>query len=116
MVPVPYTQKGLKEFYQTITDKLDHGAVVGIFPEGETTQELRRVRPGFAHIATRLGVPALPVAVYDANGILQLGVGELIDPPDSLREKEHFAEDVMNSIAHMLPPHLRGYYSGHVHE
>lgn len=116
MVPVPHSQKGLKKFYQTITDKLDHGAVIGLFPEGETTQELRYAKSGFAHIATKLGVPVLPVAVYDTDGILQFRFCEPMYPPQHLHDKNQFATHIMTSIAEMLPPHLRGDYTDQVHE
>lgn len=116
MVPVPHSQKEMKRFYQTITDKLDAGAVIGLFPEGETTQELRRAKSGFAHIAIKLNVPTLPVAVYDIEGILQFRFGEPIDAPPNLHDKKRFVNDIMTSIAQMLPPQLRGYYNDQVHE
>lgn len=100
---------------------LDHGQVLGIFPEGKRSQGrgLRAGKTGAARLAITSGCPILPLAIWGTQKIfntfprrtpVQIRLGELIyaSPDDSaLALTDHF----MFKLADMLPPGMRGVYS-----
>jgi 1-acyl-sn-glycerol-3-phosphate acyltransferase len=108
---------------------LEQGGILGIFPEaGNWAEVLRPARPGTAYLAARTRVPILPVGLYGFNDVfpLRLGkrakvtinIGKLIGPFEVTgrgRERRQKLDDlgheIMSSIACLLPPGMRGYYS-----
>ncbi|MCL4386956.1 1-acyl-sn-glycerol-3-phosphate acyltransferase [Patescibacteria group bacterium] len=100
----------LKSFYKGVTKHFNDKGVLGIFPEGEVTQEMRQAKPGLGHLAIRMKQPVLPVAIYDEGGTLKLRIGKILSPPDNITQKDQFTTDVMTIIAGMLPENLRGFY------
>jgi 1-acyl-sn-glycerol-3-phosphate acyltransferase len=108
---------------------LSQGGILGIFPEaGNWADVLRPARPGTAFLATRTGVPILPVGLYGFNQVfpirlgkrprVNINIGPLIGPfkvsgkgrerRAQLDEIGHF---IMKTIAYLLPPELRGFYA-----
>lgn len=95
---------GLKETLR----RLKRGNMVLIFPEGTRTPdgEIHRFRPGFATVATRAGVPIVPMAILGAyesfprgawfprRAVLQVEVGAPITPVEivALDERQLAAE------------------------
>lgn len=102
--------RGFRKFYEGVTKHLREKGVLGIFPEGEISQEMRQAEPGVGHIAIKTKTSVLPVALYDDAGVLKLRVGAVIQPPDQLAGKTEFTTRVMGTIAGMLPESLRGFY------
>lgn len=98
--------------------KLQGDATLGLYPEGDTSFELREARPGsgaFLLLASQRGVPLLPVGVYEEDGVLTVAFGQ----PFSLEvgsgreraEQDQLArEQAMTAIARLLPAHLWGFY------
>jgi 1-acyl-sn-glycerol-3-phosphate acyltransferase len=113
-------------------DALDRGWVVEISPEGRRspTGALVKAKPGPAFLATRAGVPVVPVAFSGTAAIasslrslrrptvtIQVGKPFRVDAlcgganrRDGLREA---ADRMMCRIAALLPPAERGVYAGH---
>lgn len=100
----------LKNFYKGVANHFNNKGVLGIFPEGEVTQEMRQAKSGLGHLAIRMKQPVLPVAIYDERGTLKLKIGNILTPPDNIAQKDQFTTDVMTTIAGMLPENLRGFY------
>lgn len=91
---------------------LDRGEALGFFPEGLAGRSdgLRRPEPGVAHLArifAALGVPVLPVAVFEEQRRLQARFGPPLWGASS--------DDTMQAIARLLPQSLRGPYREEVH-
>ena len=103
---------------------------VGMFPEGTRSrgQGLQRPLPGVAYLAVKSGVPILPVAVWGADNLnlkrrmvrgrprVDIRVGPVMVPevPGGRLTREvldQVGEDVMHSIAALLPERLRGVYA-----
>lgn len=68
-----------RDAIRTAVSYLDQGAVVGIFPEGhrQKSGRLGTPQPGFALLALRDGVTAVPVAMTGTNRILRGGIPRL---------------------------------------
>ena len=64
-----------KQAMETAAHALEDGALVGIFPEQKCVPpgETAPYRPGVAVLATRTGVPIIPVRLIGANEVLPLG-------------------------------------------
>lgn len=105
---------------------LGKGGVVGIFPEGGSwAQVLRPARPGTAWLATRTGVPVVPVGLEGFPGLfksvrpkLSIRIGEPVGPfameGESGNGRDHVDEVgtvIMNAIARLLPEEQRGVFS-----
>lgn len=103
---------------------------VGMFPEGTRSrgQGLQRPLPGVAYLAVKSGVPILPVAVWGADNLnlkrrmvrgrprVDIRVGPVMVPevPAGRLTRDvldQVGEDVMHSIAALLPERLRGVYA-----
>jgi 1-acyl-sn-glycerol-3-phosphate acyltransferase len=112
---------------------LDEGMVVGILPEGtrSTTRSLSTGNPGVALLAYQRAVPILPVAItgvqhlpFDAKATgerwFRRPVTVTIGEPFYLPAKEKgvrpdlqaATDQIMLSIAALLPPEYRGVYGG----
>ncbi|HZN55145.1 MAG TPA: lysophospholipid acyltransferase family protein [Candidatus Polarisedimenticolaceae bacterium] len=63
-IPVGGSNRFLRSF-RLIAEVLDHGGLVGIFPEGGITRDgtMKPFRNGAATIALRLGAPVIPIHV-----------------------------------------------------
>jgi 1-acyl-sn-glycerol-3-phosphate acyltransferase len=116
-------------------DRLDDGAIVGLFPEGtrSTTGGLKEVFPGAALIALRSGVPVIPTAIfgtetYPFNGIkgrrrgktratVRIGKPMYLDgrnPDGSRKDLAEVTDEIMIEVARLLPPAYRGIYADRV--
>jgi 1-acyl-sn-glycerol-3-phosphate acyltransferase len=109
---------------------LEAGGVLGIFPEGGSwTNVLRRPRPGTAFLAARTGAHVLPVGLEGIEHILPelrrgrraqvtVRIGPAIGPfapaPEGRAGREpleRIGDEVMSSIAALIPEGRRGAYS-----
>ena len=119
------------EAYRVARDILDRGDILCIFPEGtrSPTGVLGEAKPGVAMLATRSGVPVLPVGVSGTDKFLGRGarfprigtrvtvrVGKpftvSLDPTRPRREAMHAASDeIMRAIAALTDERHRGRYS-----
>jgi 1-acyl-sn-glycerol-3-phosphate acyltransferase len=116
------------EAYRAAKAVLDVGGVVVILPEGTRSRDgvLGEPKPGVALLATRLGVPILPVGVSDTDALLGRGsavprfgtpvtlrIGRpftlTLDPTLPRREAMGAAsEELMRRIAALLDERHRG--------
>ena len=71
--PLPQREAGARQTLRYVGDLLDNGFSVLIFPEGKRTDtgEIDRFRPGIGMIASRLGVPVVPVRLDGLDRVLQ---------------------------------------------
>lgn len=106
---------------------LREGKAVLIFPEGtvERKEQMIAARTGAAMLALRTGAPILPVAFIGTRRILrslhawfprvEVRIGEPFVPalPEGLARKTELkiiTQEIMECIAEMIPPELRGVY------
>jgi long-chain acyl-CoA synthetase len=70
--PLPQREAGARQTLRYIGDVLEDGFSVLIFPEGRRTDagEIDRFRPGIGMIASRLGVPVVPVRLEGLDKVL----------------------------------------------
>jgi long-chain acyl-CoA synthetase len=70
--PLPQREAGARQTLRYIGEILDDGFSVLIFPEGRRTDagEIDRFRPGIGMIASRLGIPVVPVRVEGLDKVL----------------------------------------------
>lgn len=119
------------EAYRAARGVLDRGEVLCIFPEGTRSQsgQLGEPKPGVAMLATRSGVPVLPVGISGTDRLLGRGqrfprlgtriemrVGEPftleLDPALSRRAATQAASDeIMRRIAALVDERHRGRYA-----
>jgi 1-acyl-sn-glycerol-3-phosphate acyltransferase len=118
-------------------DRLDDGAIVGLFPEGtrSVNAALKEVYPGAAMIVTRSNVPVIPTAIFGTetlpfNGAKGRRRGKTrvtvrIGKPFRLSSRTTGGERVdlrrltnlmMVEVARLLPPAYRGIYADAVGE
>ncbi len=108
---------------------LRSGGRLGIFPEGGSWAEvLRPPRPGTAYLAVRTGAPVLPIGMYGLHDLFPLrvrnrprlvvNIGKPFGPfraegrGRQRRERlEEIGHIIMQKIAELLPPEMRGHYS-----
>jgi 1-acyl-sn-glycerol-3-phosphate acyltransferase len=108
---------------------LAQDGLFGIFPEGGAWAEmLRPARPGAAYLAARTGAPVLPAAFTGFRDIfpirlqdqakVKIKVGTPIGPfrttgrgRERREQLDEIGEEIMRSIARLLPDELRGTYS-----
>ena len=119
------------EAYRVARDILERGEVLCIFPEGTRSPDgvMGEPKPGVAMLATRSGVPILPVGVSGSDKFLGRGsrfprigtritmrVGKpftvSLDPSRPRREQIHAASDqIMSAIAALVDDRHRGRYA-----
>jgi long-chain acyl-CoA synthetase len=70
--PLPQREAGARQTLRYIGEVLADGFSVLIFPEGHRTEagEIDRFRPGIGMIASRLGVPVVPVRIDGLEHVL----------------------------------------------
>src|SRR5580765_66939 len=70
--PLPQREAGARQTMRYIGEVLEDGFSVLIFPEGQRSDagEIRRFRPGIGMIASRLGVPVVPVRIEGLERVL----------------------------------------------
>jgi long-chain acyl-CoA synthetase len=70
--PLPQREAGARQTLQYIGDLIAHDWSVLIFPEGKRSDagEINRFMPGVGMIASRLGVPVVPVRIVGLDKVL----------------------------------------------
>ncbi len=110
---------------------LKQGISVIMFPEGSRSQTTRMqpALPGAALIASRLGIPILPVGIAGTDKLRNLKwcvlhrpritvtIGKPFNPPPSdgkltREQRNRLINDIMRKIAALLPPEYHGVYAG----
>lgn len=84
-------------------------SVMLIFPEGKTTAQLEKAKPGFGEISRISKVSTLPVGQFDDNGVLKINIGQIIEPNTS-EDNQGYVDLVMKKIASLMPIDKRGEY------
>ena len=109
-------------------DVLNSGCVLGIAPEGTrslSTHALQRGKTGAAYLATRTGVPIVPVGIIGTENLhhnmprlrrtaVRVVVGKPFHlPEDQARGQElrEYTDLIMQRIADLLPEEYRGVYA-----
>jgi 1-acyl-sn-glycerol-3-phosphate acyltransferase len=121
------SEEGELEALESALEVVESGGVVGIGPEGRrsATGGLEPGKPGAAYVATRGGVPVVPVATWGQERLgrswrrlrrapvevrfgapMHFPAGEA--GPADLRA---YTDQLMHEIARMLPPEYRGVYA-----
>lgn len=109
-IPFIYSPESIDELYRKVKENLDKGNVIAITSQSSTSTELQKAEGGFARMAITSQVPVIPVATYSNTESIFVSFGKSISPPNDQSQKQQFTENVMSSLASMLPPSLRGYY------
>jgi len=108
---------------QHATKVLEHGLVLGIFPEGKRNQGqgLRPAKTGAARLALAAGCPIVPLAVDGTQHIfhrrpqhitVHIRLGAPLFPEHS-ETALALTDRMMFALAEMLPPGQRGVYNQH---
>lgn len=122
------TIKDKRKVVEQAKDILNKGLVLGVFPEGHRSREakLEYGKPGAAVIASRMGIPLLPVGIIGTGELKGIGwiwrrphivinIGQPFKfPPVDGRltrpQIKSLSETMMRKIAILLPPENRGIY------
>ena len=121
--------EGDRQAIRAADEQLKKGKVFFIFPEGtrSKTHTLAKGHAGLGMIALRSGVPVVPVAIWGSENALKKfrpRVTISFGPPITLKPRgakitrediDESTEQVMRSIASMLPPEYRGVYGEQEH-
>jgi 1-acyl-sn-glycerol-3-phosphate acyltransferase len=118
-----------REAIRQAEDWLQKGVSVIMFPEGSRSQTARMkpALPGAALIATRMGVPVLPVGIYGTDKFKHLfwcffhrpkitvTIGQPFNLPaadgkTTREQREQLINDMMKKVAGLLPQEYRGVY------
>ncbi len=125
-----YVQRGEvdRQALRACLDVLGEGGIIGMAPEGtrSPTGALQEGRTGVAYLASRAGVPILPIAVTGTEkmpsnlkrlrrGQVKAVIGETFILPTTERKArgkqlKEFTELIMLRLAEMLPEEYRGVY------
>jgi long-chain acyl-CoA synthetase len=70
--PLPQREAGARQTLRYVGDLVAHDSAILIFPEGRRsdTGEIGRFMPGIGMIASRLGVPVVPVRIIGLDRVL----------------------------------------------
>ena len=73
--PFPQREAGLRETLRYAGEMVSEGGSILIFPEGRRSEtgEIDTFRPGVGILASRLGIPVVPVRVEGAEKVLRVG-------------------------------------------
>ncbi|HLH63915.1 MAG TPA: lysophospholipid acyltransferase family protein [Ktedonobacteraceae bacterium] len=116
--------EGDRQAIRAASEQLKQGKVLMMFPEGtrSKTHTLAKGHAGLGMIALRSGVPVVPVAIWGSEHALKkfrprvtiaYGPPIILKPAGTKITREDIdaaTEQVMRSIAEMLPPQYRGMY------
>ena len=110
---------------------LKRGVSLIMFPEGSRSKNARMqpALPGAALIASRLGIPILPVSITGTDKLRNLKwcvlhrptitvtIGKPFYPPSAdgklpREQRNKLMNDIMKKIAALLPPEYHGVYAG----
>jgi 1-acyl-sn-glycerol-3-phosphate acyltransferase len=114
-----------RQLLRASDDLLKRGKILVIYPEGtrSKTRSLNEAHAGLGMIALRAGVPVLPVAICGSEDALKkfrprvtitFGAPLILHPKGKKVTKEDVldaTQEVMHSIAAMLPESYRGIYN-----
>jgi len=118
-----------RKVLQQAEQLLTQGGALIMFPEGQRSKStrLQPAFPGSALIASRFGVPILPVGITGTENIKGLGwclchpeitinIGRPFHPPPAngrltKAELAQLTNSIMERIAELLPPEYRGDYA-----
>jgi 1-acyl-sn-glycerol-3-phosphate acyltransferase len=114
-----------RQALRAASEQLKEGNIIVIFPEGtrSKTHTMARGHSGLGMIALRSGAPVLPVAVSGSEKLLKkfrprvtvtYGQPMILKPRGQKVTREDVdaaTEQVMHTIAEMLPPEYRGAYN-----
>lgn len=111
---------------------LRQGGSIGIAPEGTRSRHTHALLPGkagAAYLATKAGVPIIPVGIWGTETaiaqllrlrrpVLHIRFGRPFSLPALRRERrdedlQRNTDEIMCRIAALLPPAYRGVYAGH---
>lgn len=109
---------------------IKRGVSLIMFPEGRRSKSasLQQALPGAAMIASRLGIPILPVSITGSNRLKPLRhaflhhpkilvtIGEPFHPPPTngktpREQRNQLTDAIMEKIAALLPPEYQGVYA-----
>jgi len=126
---IPIDREGVDttSFNRCLSWVADDG-ILGLAPEGTRSKTgiLQRGKAGVAMLAEKAGVPVYPIAHWGAEDFwrnlksfrrspfhLRVGAPYLIKPAGSMTKtvRQEIADEIMNSIAVMMPGHYRGVYA-----
>ena len=128
----PIRRNGVdRQAFRTAEDWLQQGVSLVMFPEGKRSSngQLQPALPGAALIASRLGVPILPMSITGTEKLKDLWwsfmhrpritvtIGRPFNPPsiDGKMTREHLkqlTDTMMREIARLMPPQYHGVYTG----
>jgi 1-acyl-sn-glycerol-3-phosphate acyltransferase len=117
-----------REALRKALEKLEEGIPFGLAPEGTRSPDARmqRAKVGAAYLATRAGVPILPVGITGTENIkhnikklrrtpVRIVLGELFRLPEDGRVRgpklREYTDLIMREIAALLPEEYRGVYA-----
>ncbi len=99
---------------------IEHGCILGMYPEGERskTNTMQEGKVGPAYLAIKSKTPIVPVAIIGTNRLFEnfprrTAVSVQVGQPIYREEEEtayELTDRLMNTIAAMLPPEMRGVY------
>ncbi len=122
------TTKDKQKTLEQAKEVLDKGLVLGMFPEGKRSREgkLTRGKSGAAVMASRMGVPLLPIGIVGTDkfkGIswlwrrprIIINIGQpfrlpLVDGKLNKSQMKLLTGSMMGKIAALLPPEYQGVY------
>ncbi len=131
MGALPVRRGGARDLdaIRAAVELLKRGEAVGIFPEGQITEQpvLKRAKPGLSLLAYRANAPILPIAISGTEHLssvtpfltarfreprVQVQIGQPFLPDFGPGKPDHqaVADAVMRRIAALLPAQYRGEY------
>jgi 1-acyl-sn-glycerol-3-phosphate acyltransferase len=117
-----------QETFRLSLDALEKGKILAIFPEGTRSKDgcLLQGKPGVVALAVRSKVPLLPIAFYGYENFwpnlkrlrrtdFHIAVGKPFHLDTggaalSRDARQAVTDEIMYTIAELLPEHYRGYY------
>jgi 1-acyl-sn-glycerol-3-phosphate acyltransferase len=118
---------------RVMLERLQAGGVVALAPEGTRSRSVALIQawPGASYLASKAGVPVLPVAVTGTEDVvvkeqlrhlrrirIHLRIGKPFMLPPLVRQErerllQQYTDEMMCQIAALLPPVYRGVYAEH---
>jgi 1-acyl-sn-glycerol-3-phosphate acyltransferase len=126
---IPIDREGVDtESFKRCLSWVAGDGILGLAPEGTRSKTgiLQRGKAGVAMLAQKAGVPVYPIAHWGAEGFwrnlkafrrspfhLRVGAPYMIVPAGSMTKtgRQEIADEIMNSIAIMMPEQYRGVYA-----